>query len=81
MQKKDFFMLMGCNLVTVVLLIEHLCGMDLALEFMIGWQMLNMIIHFFVLRDYARPIITVEEIDEDDQDCKYQYSNRTAPKF
>ena len=72
MRKKDFLALMGCNLGTVILLIEHLCGMDLALEFMIGWQILNMIIHIYVLRDYARPTITIEEIDEDDQVCEYE---------
>ena len=71
MQKKDFLMLMGGNLVTIILLIEHLCGMDLALEFMIGWQILNMIVHAYILRDYARPIIITEEIDEDDQVCEY----------
>ena len=66
MQKKDFLMLMLCNLTTVGLLIEHLCGMNLALEFMIVWQMLNMIIHFCILRDYAKPIIIEEEIEEHD---------------
>ena len=72
MQKKDFWTLVVCNLVTVILIIEHFCGMDLALEFMIGWQILNMIIHIYVLRDYARPTITIEEIDEDDQVCEYE---------
>ncbi len=66
MQKKDFWTLVVCNLATVVLLIEHLCGMNLALEFMIGWQMLNMIIHIHILRDYVRLTVVEEEIEEYD---------------
>ena len=71
MQKKDFWTLVVCNFVTVILLIEHLCSMDLALEFMIGWQMLNMIIHIHILRDYVRFTVIEEEIDYNDQVCKY----------
>jgi hypothetical protein len=53
MNKKDFFTLMACNLTTLVLLIEHFCGMDLALECMCVWTVISMIIHIFVLRDYV----------------------------
>lgn len=52
MNKKDFFTLMACNLTTLILLIEHFCGMDLALECMCVWTVVSMIIHIFVLRDY-----------------------------
>jgi hypothetical protein len=53
MNKKDFFTLMACNLTTLILLIEHFCGMDLALECMCVWTVISMIIHIFVLRDYV----------------------------
>ena len=53
MNKKDFFTLMACNLTTLVLLIEHFCGMDLALECMCVWTAISMIIHIFILRDYV----------------------------
>lgn len=53
MNKKDFFTLMACNLTTLILLIEHFCGMDLALEYMCVWTAISMIIHIFILRDYV----------------------------
>ena len=64
MRKKDFWTLVVCNLVTVILLTEHLCGIDLALECMIVWQILNMMLHIYILRDYAQITIFTEEIED-----------------
>ena len=61
MNKKDFWSLMACNLITVVLLIEHLCGLEKALECMALWTIVSMIIHIYILRDYVRLSITTEE--------------------
>lgn len=61
MNKKDFWTLMACNFVTLILLVEHFCGLDLALECMCLWTAVSMIIHIYILRDYVRLSITVEE--------------------
>jgi hypothetical protein len=61
MNKKDFWTLMVCNLATVVLLIEHLCGLELALECMCFTAIVSCIVHIWILRDYVRICITTEE--------------------
>lgn len=61
MNKKDFWTLVACNFVTLILLVEHLCGLDIALECMCLWTALSMIIHIYILRDYARLSVVVEE--------------------
>ena len=62
MRKKDFWILMACNLGTLILLIEHLCGLELALLTMCIWTAISMVIHICILKDY---IITHEYVKED----------------
>lgn len=61
MNKKDFWTLMACNFTTLLLLVEHLCGMDLALECMCIWTMVSMLIHIHILKDYVRVHVFVED--------------------
>jgi hypothetical protein len=61
MNKKDFWFLMLCNLVTVTLLIEHLCGLCLSLECLCIWTVISLLIHIAILRDYIQLSIEVEE--------------------
>jgi hypothetical protein len=61
MDKKDFWSLMFCNLVTVTLLIEHLCGLCLALELMCIWSIISILIHISILRNYIKLITIIEE--------------------
>lgn len=65
MQKKDFWTLMGCNIVTIFLLIEHFCHLQTALECLIIWQIFSLCLHIYILRDYVRLAISVEEIECD----------------
>jgi hypothetical protein len=60
MNKKDFFGLMFCNAVTLVLLLEHLCGLELALPFMCVWTIISLIVHICILKDYIFTV-TIEE--------------------
>ena len=62
MNKKDFWTLMACNLGTVLLLIEHLCGLEKALECMALWTIISMFVHIHILIDYVRLAITIEEV-------------------
>lgn len=62
MNKKDFWTLIACNLGTLILLIEHLCGLEIALECMCVWTIISMIIHICVLKDY---IFIREFVNED----------------
>ena len=61
MNKKDFWTLMVCNITVVVLLIEHLCGLSLALELMCFCAIISAIVHICILRDYVKIYITTEE--------------------
>jgi hypothetical protein len=61
MDKKDFWSLMFCNLVTVTLLIEHLCGLCLALELMCIWSTISILIHISIIRNYIKLITIIEE--------------------
>ena len=60
MNKKDFWTLVLFNLGIVVLLIEHLLGLTLALEIMIVWTMVSLIVNICVLRNYVH--IYTEEV-------------------
>lgn len=62
MNKKDFWTLMACNLITALLILEHLCGLEKALECMALWTIVSMLIHIYILRDYVRLSITTEEV-------------------
>ena len=61
MNKKDFWTLMIFNIVGAILMIEHLSGFELALEFFVGWTIISLIVHIFVLRHYVR--IHIEEVE------------------
>ncbi len=61
MNKKDFWTLMFCNFVTALLLIEHLSGLDIALECMCVWTIISMLIHIHILKDYVRISVFVKE--------------------
>lgn len=54
MNKKDFWILMVCNFVNLGLLIECLCGVPTAFEFMCGSTIISLIIHICILKDYIR---------------------------
>lgn len=53
MNKKDFWTLVLCDLVVVILLIEHLVGLCLALELMHIWLIVSLLVHIGILRNYA----------------------------
>lgn len=53
MNKKDFWSLMACNFTTVLLLVEHLSGLEKALECMIIWTIISLLIHIHILKDYV----------------------------
>lgn len=61
MNKKDFWTLVVCNFVAIILLIEHLCGLEIALECLCAWMCISMLIHIYILRDYVRLAIVIEE--------------------
>ena len=50
--KKNFINSFAMNGVVIILLIEHLCGVELALEFMHIWAIFSIIVHINILRDY-----------------------------
>lgn len=61
MNKKDFWTLMLCNLVTVTILIECLFGLCLSLKCFYIWTIISLLIHINVLRDYIKVTMEVEE--------------------
>ena len=61
MNKKDFWKIMVCNIATVILLIEHLCGLDLALELMCCSAIISLIVFICIMRDYVKVYITTED--------------------
>lgn len=61
MNKKDFWTLIISDLAVVILLIEHLCGLALALELMCVGAIIATIVHIYILRDYIKVYITTEE--------------------
>lgn len=54
MNKKDFITMFVCNIIVALLLIEHLCGVDLALECMCIWGIVASIVNICILRNYVR---------------------------
>ena len=60
MNKKDFRTLITFNLVTLILLVEHWCGLELALAFMCVWTIISLVVHIWVLKDYVFTV-TIEE--------------------
>jgi hypothetical protein len=61
MNKRDFWILVVCNITVLALLIEHLCGLDLALWCMCICGVISAIIHIYILRDYVKIYIVEEE--------------------
>jgi hypothetical protein len=61
MNKKDFIGLMLCNAVALILLIEHWCGLELALPMLGIWSIVSLIIHICVLKDYMFISVFVRE--------------------
>lgn len=53
MNKKDFWSLMACDFVSLVLLIEHLCGLEAAVWCLYGWTVISLTIHINIWRDYV----------------------------
>jgi hypothetical protein len=60
MNKKDFMTLIIYDIVTLLLLIEHLCGLELALALMCIWTMISMIAHISIFKDYIFAIVVEE---------------------
>ena len=61
MNKKDFWTLMFCDIAVLIIFVEHLCGLELALECMCFTAIVSCIVHICILRDYVRICITTEE--------------------
>ena len=53
MNKKDFITMFVSNFMIVILLVEHLCGLELALETMCVWTIIALIVNIHVLYKYA----------------------------
>jgi hypothetical protein len=61
MNKKDFLTLIIFDFVALIMLIEHWCGLELALSFMCVWTAVSMLVHILVLKDYIFTITIKEE--------------------
>jgi hypothetical protein len=53
MNKKDFWTLMLFNFVSVILLIECWCGLELALQCMCVWVIVSLLVHIGILKNYV----------------------------
>ena len=53
MNKKDFWILMLFDFISVLLIIECWCGLELALPCMCGWVIVTLIVHICVLKNYV----------------------------
>lgn len=53
MNKKDFWTLVLFDLTSLILLIELLCGLELALFCFCAWTIISLIVHICVLKDYV----------------------------
>ena len=62
MDKKDFWTLIICGAVSFILLVEHLCGLRLALPILCAWSIFSLItLAVTILRNYKPITITVDE--------------------
>ena len=61
MNKKDLWALIICNIGLVALVIECVCGLELAFPFTSIWIVVYAITHVVVLKDYLQLSITIEE--------------------
>ena len=62
MNKKDFLVSLLLNVVSILLIIEYIWGLELAFSCLILWTIISLLGHMYILRDYI--YIKVEEIDE-----------------
>ncbi len=53
MNKKDFWILMLCNIISAILLVECFCGLEAAIWCLCGWSIISAATHICVLKDYA----------------------------
>jgi hypothetical protein len=53
MDKKDFIAVVTGVSTSVILLIEHWCGLEAAIYVLVGWMILSLIVHINILRDYV----------------------------
>ena len=60
MNKKDFLTLLVCNLASAVLLFEFVIGLEAALNCLMVWVAISLVVHICVLWDYVKPVITFE---------------------
>ena len=51
--KKNLITSLALNFVSIILLIEHLCGLEAAIYVLVGWMILSLIVHINILRDYV----------------------------
>jgi hypothetical protein len=51
--KKNLITSLTLNFVSLILLIEHWCGLEAAIYVLVGWTILSLIIHINILRDYV----------------------------
>ena len=59
MNKGDFWKLVVLNITHVILLIEWFFGLECAFGILIGWTIISLISHIYILRDYIT--IHIEE--------------------
>jgi hypothetical protein len=50
--EKNLITSLALNFVSLILLIEHWCGLEAAIYSLLGWTILSLIIHTNILRDY-----------------------------
>ena len=53
MNKKDFWTLIGCNICSLIILFEYICGLELALQSLCLWSVISAIVHINILRNYV----------------------------
>lgn len=51
--KKNLITSIALNFVSIILLIEHWCGLEAAIYVLVGWTIMSLIIHINILRDYV----------------------------
>ena len=61
MNKKDFLGLLFFNASTLLLIVEYLCGYELAIWSLCIWSMVSAIAHICILRNYVKIPVYVKE--------------------
>ena len=62
MNKKDFWTLLIMDIVSIILLIECWCSLDIAVCCLCAWSIISAIVHICVLKDY---VVTFGFVKED----------------